>query len=127
MGEPTGNSRKSGNGTLLIIVTIISALVAAAGLGGTVLGPMRHEIESLKEDIGLLRIALDRHDDKDSHAGVAARLAAMHEKFVEIETQFKGERKILALYQDGDLRHQLMTDGKFRELEKALLWKDGVK
>lgn len=115
----------NGNGTRIFgIITLVAAIGAGAG---AFLMPMNQRIDSLQAEIMVLRQDLRDHAASDGHPAVSTKIATMHEKFVEIETQFKGERRVLGLYQEGDLRHQLQTDERFRELEKTLLWKDGVK
>ena len=81
MAEPNGP-----NGAVSKVVAGILALMALIGGVAAIVAPMNQRIEAIEK-------SQVEHEGSESHIGTAAQLAAIREKFVEIETQFRGERQ----------------------------------
>ena len=74
------------NGAVSKVVAGILALMALIGGVAAIVAPMNQRIEAIEK-------GQERHEGAESHIGTASQLAAIREKFVEIETQFRGERQ----------------------------------
>lgn len=86
MADPPGSGR-NGNGIKTIgIVSAMAALVfgVAQIQGG--------RIDELKEDIVAIRVSMAQDDVREREDPI--ELAALKEKFVEVETQFRGLREV---------------------------------
>lgn len=113
------NGRQLFGGALGICV-LFAAIIAA------VVSPQNQLITSNSEDIRDLKAVL--LSDEERTRQVVERLAAMMERFKEVETQFKGERELRTAREEGFVRRlELLESGgnprhdeRINSLEKQL-------
>ena len=93
-------------GVLLTVAVMIGAMAA-------IVRPMQQQLSTLEYD-------LRQHCAENNHPwGVTAEIATLREKFVEVETQFKGLDRTVATL---DRRLQIELRLEIKTLKEQLRW-----
>lgn len=87
------------NGTVRLLVMIISVGAMMITSLAAVVRPINARIDQLQENIELLREETVRHHTERAHPDARSDLATLSERFTEVETQFRNLREIVELYQ----------------------------
>jgi len=110
--------------TLGVITGLVALFIASTA---AIVRPMQREItglggqlasikETLNGQVANLKGDLNKHEAQNDHPwGVKAEIAAMSERFKEIETQFRGLREVYSLVEK-------RTDARLDILEEWRLW-----
>lgn len=104
MNENTkiNNSKKNGTKALSVAVLVIAIIAGVYAM----VEPMQQRIDFLERQVLRSENLLQKHADVKIHPGASEEVAAMRERFKEVETQFKGLREVLQLQIEDMSRRQ---------------------
>ena len=107
-GQAQGSSTKAFAG-------VISLLLVIAGVYA-MMKPMNQNLDYMRGDIKELKIKMNADDNRERTD--QAEIASMGEKFIEVETQFRGLKEIMMIK---DAEHAKEINRMRTELSEALL------